>query len=307
MEIKNFFPLFLVALLLVCGCGDSDNGSNVDLSPESKSTTDHAINNTTSEPVEPTTISPILLWEFVPGREYNYFGECSAMLRLEGTAGDQTVIDESGTDSLIRLVVEGQFGNNAKVLVGLEEKTDTQTKPTETMSSIPISEVGFLDTTGEFRSIDPSEQLITMLFLPIANGLTNIGDSIEVPFIFPFKLSPIKTEPELKIFEGLASFTLSDYVVIDGETCAEIDGNISLSHQDSYEVFESEYQCDVDGTSKIYFSTDNGRWKKGELVLLEVVNGWMSIPEEARSQFGGSDKMHFNMTVDMWIMVENVD
>ncbi len=297
MKLKFICAVLIFALTLcLCGCIES----NVD-----KLNSSYSLGNTKYPQKEPPTSPPSFLWEFSNDNEYSYTGECSLITNWKASTGDKSADESFGSDSVVRLVLMSRYDETAVVLFGLEEKTREQTESPKSITCISLAQVGYMESNGSFHSHDPSEQLTTMLFLPMNNDLANIGDSIELPVTFPFEFAPEHIEQELQFLEGTATLTLSDYVEIEGELCAEIDGVISVSQQGSYDDSGSHYNCNVHGNSKIYFAINSNRWMAGELVLTEVVTGEVVNPDASPTESEGStlNKMDFETTIDTWIKI----
>jgi hypothetical protein len=258
---------------------------------------------------KPPPAAPIFRWDFSNPKvvhTYSYeqearsktetgrsFGGKSGAMGQEMSAKGLLLIKSQG-DSTADLVLK-DMKMSMKVDVGNDEpKTLEQQMP-------PLVVQGMKeDGSGSFGN-SSQDMLLKMLF-PLPSQSLKVGESVDVPAQMQFNAMG-----SMLNVTGKSRITLTQYVEIDGRSCAQLDVDTDISKLKEPTELKGEYKCSTKGTSVFYFDIADRFFVSGTIALImqfsiDAPMPQMNIPGEDTSDMPKRSKM--SMVSDNLIKVK---
>ena len=156
------------------------------------------------------------------------------------------------------------------------------------------------DGSGSFGN-SSQDMLLKMLF-PLPPKSINVGESVDVPAQMPFNAMG-----SVLNVTGRSRITLTQYVTIDGRTCAQLDVDTDISKLKVPSELKGEYKCSTKGTSVFYYDVADRSFVSGTIALImqfsiDAPMPQMNIPGEDTSDMPKRSKM--SMVSDNLIKVK---
>lgn len=307
---KSITVTIVVVLLLLCGCGDSneaDHDKNEALDTNSKS---EILGNHYSIAKAPHE-APLLRWDFSDQNHHEYQVETTLIQVLE--SNDPTFpeyLDGSTTQQTAtgNLLIESQGDSTARlVLTNMVTETYTsfgqedQQGPT-TEAQVP-SEMQGLQEDGTMQMYDVQDMPITLL-LPLPTGPFHVGESVSLSAMIP-----ITIVGRTLFVNGTITVTLVEYVDIDGQICAHLNGSIDVADIQIPDDSKGTYKCSIIGVSDCIFSLNDHRLLTGyvDFNLSFYLNAPSSVMGLSDYEVPVPDKMILKIDSHETILVQTTE
>jgi len=216
---------------------------------------------------------PLLRWDFSGNKvyAYDYTQELKNKYDMGGPApvknaeqvieGKGKLLLKSRGDRTANLVLKDMQMGMKITKMGFETKD--KTPGSMKIKQFPPIVVQSVKEDSTMKIANSSQEMLIKLLFPLPPKPLKVGESADVPAFMPFNVSG-----SLLHVTGKSTITLTNYVTINGRTCARLETKTDISKLDVPEEMKGTYECLVTGRSVFYFDIEERAFVSGDLALL---------------------------------------
>jgi len=174
--------------------------------------------------------------------------------------------DEKSNNNFItgtgKLLINGKSESLADLsFEGIKVKVKNDLSNDTIYETQPNTLIQDFQSNGRFVMTSNANDFVRVL-MPLPNKNLSVGDICKIPLTIPFNVNG-----SLISSKGYNTLTFLKYEVIDGHTCAILNGDIQVSQLDLPEDFEGNYQLSEIGNATYYFDIENGYYIKSKVTF----------------------------------------
>ena len=256
--------MMLLGVLIVSCKGKKDEPPGSVIAPKELTKMDYP-------EVPAPAASPVFRWDFSEKHNYIYDFklEMASKMVMDSmpTRKDKPNPLESISAGGLLLIKSNGDGTADMVLKDLKMTTNMDTgekKPPEKMDMIasPMVIQGMKED-GSGVQWDSSQKMLLQLLFPLPTKELKKGESVEVPVTMPFNAmgSPLKVT-------GYSRITLTRYVKIGGQICAQLDVVTDISKLNVPSEIEGTYETYLKGPAVFYFDVKKRCFIRGAVSMV---------------------------------------
>jgi hypothetical protein len=233
---------------------------------------------------EPPSAAPVFLLDFSKDKvvhTYSYQQE----VRIKTDMGQ-----EMSAKGL--LLIKSQGDSTAElVLKDMKISMKSEDEPKTMEQQMPPFAVQGMKEDGSGSFGNSSQDMVLKMLFPLPPKPIKVGESVDVPAQMPFDAMGSVLNAT-----GRSRITLTQYVTIDGRTCAQLDVDTDISKLEVPSELKGEYRCSTKGTSVFYFDVADRSFVSGTIALImqfsiDAPMPQMNIPGEDTSDMPKRSKM----------------
>ncbi len=258
---------------------------------------------------EPPSAAPEFRWDFSKTdvvHAYSYEQEVRSKTDMGRSFGGKSSGIGQEISAKGSLLIRSQGDRTAEFVLKdmkMSIKMDTGEDEPKTMEQqMPPFVVQGMKEDGSGSFGNTSQDLLLKMLFPLPPKSLKVGESVDVPAQMPFNAMG-----SVLNVTGQSRITLTQYVTIDGRTCAQLDVDTDISTLKVPTELEGEYKCSIKGTSVFYFDVADRSFVSGTIALImqfsiDAPMPVMNIPGEDTSDMPKRSKM--SMVSDNLIKVK---
>ncbi len=230
--------------------------------------------------VEPPPDALVFKWDFSSKQTHSYTYEQEAKNKMDiGSFSDAPGDTEQTMWAKGDLLIKSQGDHTADFVLkdtkmGIEMNLGDEEGPKTVEQTAPPMAVHHMKEDGSLDLSDSSEQVFLGLLFPLPSQSLRVGESTDVPAQAPFDAMG-----SLLQVKGRSRITLTKYVKIGEQTCAQFDTDIDISELEIPPELKGDYSCSTRGASVFYFDIVNRRFVSGTIAILMQISIEAPMPQ----------------------------
>jgi hypothetical protein len=197
----------------------------------------------------------------------NMHGNEASKASHQSIQGDGKLSLKSEGNKSARLVLEN-------LTMSMEVEIPESDEPQIIQSQAPPIVIQGVQEDGSMKLGNSGQEILLKTLFPIPPKPLKVGQSVSVPAEMPFNVMG-----SLLHVKGKTDIKLSDYVQVNGKTCAKLETEIDISTLNVPVELKGEYQCQIKGRSIFFFNVEDKHFVAGRVAMLMSMHVEAPIPK----------------------------